>query len=80
MCRKQCVVAELVDLRGLAALAGLKYATVRTYRTRGVLPQADFVVGGSPAWRPSTVKRWVDKRNGVVKPARVYDPDAWLNY
>lgn len=71
---------ELVDLKALAALAGITHNSARQAKWKGRLPEPDYVIGGHPAWRMRTVKRWLDKRNGVTTPRRppVVDPDAWI--
>ncbi len=42
----------------IAELLDVAPATVRQWSWRGLLPEAEFLVGGRPAWRWSTIERW----------------------
>lgn len=56
---------DLLDIAGVAELLGVAPATVRGYRSRGLLPEPDGpYIGGSPAWRRSTIERWRNSRPG----------------
>lgn len=50
-----------VDPVGLAEIAerlGVARSTVDQWRTRGVLPEPSWTVGGRPAWEWDTVEQW----------------------
>jgi len=51
---------ELWTYAQIAELTGKSPATLRVWRNRGKLPNADYFIGeiGWPAWNPSTVKEW----------------------
>lgn len=42
----------------VAEALGVQYDTVMKWRARGVMPAADWVVGGRPAWEWSTIAQW----------------------
>lgn len=65
-----------VDLSGFAALAGLKPATLRTYRTDGRLPPPDGRHGRSDWWWTATVQTWLANRPGQgARTDLTRDPD-----
>ena len=45
----------------LAAIAGVKYETVRTWRARGVTPEPDAVISRVPLWLESTIVGWLEE-------------------
>lgn len=49
---------DIVGVREIAALLGVKEQTVRTWRYRKLLPEPDATVSGIPVWRRSTILRW----------------------
>lgn len=55
---------DLLDTGDVAALVGVKPATIRQYAHRGDMPKPDRIIGRSPAWRRSTIQRWLDTRPG----------------
>lgn len=56
---------ELLDYRAIAALTGLTTSTLRHYRAKGLLPEADASpVPDRPRWRRSTVDAWLASRPG----------------
>lgn len=48
----------MLDTNGVADLLGVKPATVRNWRSRELMPDADEVVGRSPRWHRRTVEDW----------------------
>src|SRR5690606_14630505 len=72
--------ADLDELRGLtddndpvglaeiSADFGIPRATVDKWRTRDVLPEPEWIVGGRPAWRRSTIRDWYRARTGDSSP------------
>lgn len=51
---------ELWAYAQIASLTGKNVGTLRVWRSRGKLPEADFVVGEEqwPAWKPDTIRSW----------------------
>lgn len=56
-----------VGLVEIARLCGVTRDTVDTWRSRGVLPQARWTVGGRPAWDLATIERWAHATGRHVK-------------
>lgn len=55
----------LLDAAAAASRAGIKTATVYSYRTRGAFPAPDEVLyGRTPVWRPETIDAWLASRPG----------------
>jgi len=50
--------APPVGIAEVAELFGVKSPTVHQWRARGLFPEPDFQVGGSPAWVLSTFREW----------------------
>lgn len=50
--------AEPVGLAEIAERLGVQRATVDAWRTRGVLPEPRWTVGGRPAWEWATIEAW----------------------
>lgn len=48
-----------LSTKQLAERAGLKHSTIRTYRTRGIAPQPDAMIGGTPGWTEATADAWI---------------------
>lgn len=51
-----------VDIAAFAELAGLKPATIHTFRHRGILPEPAFMAGRSPVWTRAQVDAWLESR------------------
>ncbi len=49
---------DLVGLTDLPELLGIARQTARQWRTRGVLPEPQAVVSGSPVWERRTIIDW----------------------
>lgn len=67
---------ELVDMRGLAAMLGIGYETVRKYRRVGRLPAPDYTMGRSPVWKRSTIERWRQNRPGQGRRSDLEQPSS----
>lgn len=54
---------KFLSMQQIAAITRLSYATVRTYRSRGLLPKPDILVGAgrgaTPGWSRETIQEWV---------------------
>lgn len=55
---------RILGTSAVARMLGVKAATVRAYRQRGVLPPPDGVAGQSPWWWEATIREWVPTRPG----------------
>lgn len=64
-----------VGLEEIAYELGVGRPTVDQWRTRGVLPEPTWTVGGRPAWAWATIEAWA-RETGRLKP----DPDDILNW
>lgn len=54
----------LLDVAGVARLLGVSEATVRAYRSRGLLPEPCGHLMGSPWWTRPVITRWQQTRPG----------------
>lgn len=54
--------AEYLGIAEVAERMGVTAATVRSYRSRGQLPEPDVKLGQSPGWQPSTIEAWLRSR------------------
>jgi len=67
-------MTEQLTMSDIAALAGVKVATITKHRVRGRFPDPDGHLGPVPWWRRETVDAWLASRRGVGRPrARVMD-------
>lgn len=55
-------VDDLLTTAEVAALAGVKPATIHRYRLRGAVPTPEAVIAGRPLWRLETVDTWLRER------------------
>lgn len=55
-------MTRYLAIADMAALAGISPATCRSYRSRGLLPEPDVMVGQSPGWTQATADRWATSR------------------
>src|SRR5215472_7755181 len=68
---------DAIDTAGLAALLGVKPATIRQYRYRGILPAPDGTISRGPFWWPATIERWrATQRRGPGQPAEAWTVHA----
>lgn len=53
-------VDVLLDRQGVADFCGLSIETIKQYRSDGVMPEPDHLVGTEqkPMWKPSTITKW----------------------
>lgn len=49
---------KLVGLVEIAELLGVRQQTAQVWRTRGVMPEPDFTVSGTPVWHRQSIVRW----------------------
>lgn len=68
--RDQVAGEATLDTRAAAALVGLSYDTVRTYRTGGIWPPPDGWHGRTPRWSASTLTAWKASSGTSVRPVR----------
>ena len=50
----------------IAEHTGLKSGNLRFMSHKGKLPTPDVRVGANPGWRPTTIKKWWDKRQAAA--------------
>ena len=60
-----------LTITDFARLAGLKPATIRQFRWRGIIPAPDGYLERVPWWRPETVETWLATRRTSGRPAAV---------
>lgn len=60
----RAALATVLTLDGIRQRYGWTAATVRQYRTAGVLPEPDAVFGRTPVWLPGTLDAWERTRPG----------------
>ena len=51
---------DLVGIVEVADRLGVERATVDKWRQRRIMPDAEWVVSGTPIWRWSTIRRWAE--------------------
>ncbi len=62
------IMSNLLTMREVAELLGVDYGTIRTYRSKGLLPAPTKIVGiqtqPRPLWDPQTLEEWNSRRPG----------------
>lgn len=59
------MAGKMLDLKAVADMIGVSYATVRRYRSQDpTFPDPDIVLGQTPGWLPDTITAWQDARPG----------------
>jgi hypothetical protein len=56
---------DVVGAKEIAERLGIPENTVHMWRKRGLLPNAEGVVSGMPAWRWTTIKNWLQSHGDV---------------
>jgi hypothetical protein len=51
---------RVVGLAEIAAMGDVQYRTVVMWRHRGILPEPDGTVTGTPLWRVHRIARWLE--------------------
>jgi predicted DNA-binding transcriptional regulator AlpA len=54
----------LLDMAGVAKLAGVEVKTIAVYLARKTMPEPDYRVGRSPLWKMETIDAWLKRRPG----------------
>jgi hypothetical protein len=49
---------DIVDMEEVARRLGVKKETVRMWRYRDLLPEAEWMLNGQPVWRWATIRKW----------------------
>lgn len=70
MARKQRGTVILMDYAAIAERTGLEPAVLRLWKSRGKMPEADFMIAQSPGWLPETIEAWMATFEGGRVPAR----------
>jgi hypothetical protein len=60
---------RLLSIADIAALAGVTRQTISTYAARGLFPEPQYRVGGSPVWSAPVVHHWFATRPGQGRQA-----------
>lgn len=55
--------ARLMTVEAVAARLGVKPATIRSYRWRGILPEPHYI-GRTPVWSVDAIETWIQQRPG----------------
>lgn len=50
---------EVLSTRKVSERSGLADSTIRTYRSKGLMPEPDVTIGGIPGWYASTIDPWI---------------------
>jgi predicted DNA-binding transcriptional regulator AlpA len=64
---RQTVV--LLDYHAVAERLGMDTRILRLWKSRGKLPDPDFVLAHSPGWLPETIDAWLDTFETGTTPA-----------
>ena len=69
---------SLIGLKEMAPLFGIQPHTTAMWRYRGLLPEPDYEISGSPIWELPTLLRWGRETNRAVvgAPDRLESGDA----
>ena len=51
----------LIDMAAIADMLRVEKATVRMWRTRGLLPEPDYGLAMGPVWWSTTIEAWAKK-------------------
>lgn len=58
---------KLYDYAAIAEATGIRPAVLRVWNARARMPEADFLVGQSPAWLPATIEPWIREQAKAPK-------------
>jgi uncharacterized protein YjcR len=59
MARKQRGTVILMDYASIAERIDVEPAVVRLWKSRGKMPDPDFMIAQSPGWLPETITDWI---------------------
>ena len=57
-------MTAMMTITEVADRLGVKAETVRSYRSRGLMPEPAAVYGQSPVWTPGAIEAWIASRPG----------------
>lgn len=57
-------VTHYLSMGEVAECTGLAESSVRTYRSRGSMPDPDVTIGRTPGWLPETIAEWAKSLPG----------------
>jgi hypothetical protein len=63
------MTVNLFGYKGMAEYTGVSEATLRVWKSRGKLPEPDFIVNNgiaTPAWTPATMWLWWHLEGGAA--------------
>lgn len=70
MAKKQRGTVVLMDYAAIAERTGLEPTVIRLWKSRGKMPEPDFMIAQSPGWLPETIDAWVATFENGKAPAR----------
>lgn len=70
MARKKQETVVLMDYAAIAERTGQDAAVIRLWKSRGKLPEPDFMIAQSPGWLPQTIEAWTATFKDGKAPAR----------
>jgi hypothetical protein len=48
----------LLGIREAAEMIGVTYETLGVWKARGKFVEPDWILSGSPVWKPATIRKW----------------------
>lgn len=59
MSKRKHETIVLMDYAAIAQATGLEPAVLRLWRSRGKMPEPDYMIAQSPGWLAGTIEDWV---------------------
>lgn len=63
--------AKLYTYAEIAAALGVSSVSIRMKMNRGLLPEPDYRVGQSPAWKARRIEPWIEARKAEMAAAAI---------
>lgn len=61
-------IGDLVGLPEIARMFGVRPPTPYRWRDRGIMPEPDWTVSGSPIWRRAVIVAWGEETGRAIVP------------
>ena len=58
---------HLLGLMEIADLLGVQHETCHRWRFRGIMPEPDWTVSGTPVWERATITAWARETGRLTK-------------